>query len=113
MALLDDIKLSLRVTTPSLDHEVQMLVDGALYDMERAGVNPALLQVGEDGDIANAFVKHALTAYCKAHFGYDVPEAGRFDDSYRRIVCDLLNSDQNVAALPDPEPEPEPEGEGE
>lgn len=127
MALLDDIKASLRVTSASFDAEAQMLVDAALYDMERVGVNPALLVVDEEtGDVANAFVKHAVTAYCKAHFGYDVEEAARFDDSYRRIVCDLLNSSQNIAAIaraeaetepdsepePDPEPEPEP-GDGE
>ena len=116
MALLDDIKASLRVKSEAFDAEAQMLIDGALYDMERVGVNPALLVVdGETGDIANAFVKHAVTAYCKAHFGYDNEEAPRFDDSYRRIVCDLLNSSQNIAAMPeaDPEPEPEPEpGEG-
>lgn len=99
MALLDDIKLSLRVTTDALDAEVQMLVDSALYDMERVGVNPDLLVVDEETGIANAFVKTAVTAYCKAHFGYDNAEATRFDDSYRRIVCDLLNSSQNIAAI--------------
>ena len=114
MALLEDIRKSLRVTTDTRDSEVSMLVAAALYDMERVGVNPALLEVDpETGDIANGFVKHAVTAYCKAHFGYDVPEAARFDDSYRRIVCDLLNSAENIAAMePEPEPEPEPEGEG-
>jgi hypothetical protein len=62
----------------------------------------------DEENIQNGFVKHAVTAYCKAHFGYDVPEAQRFDDSYRRIVCDLLNSSQNIAAMDD-EPEPDPE----
>lgn len=98
MAFLDDIRKSLRLTTDSLDDEAQMLVDAALYDMERAGVNPALLEVDGNGDVENAFVRHAVTAYCKAHFGYDVPEAARFDDAYRRIVCDLLNSSENIAA---------------
>lgn len=96
MALIDDIKLSLRVTTDALDAEVQMLIDAAIYDMERVGVNPDLL--GVYGDV-NSFVKTAITAYCKANFGYDVTEAYRFDDAYRRIVCDLLNSAENVAAM--------------
>lgn len=107
MALVDDIRKSLRVTTDSLDGEIEMLIGAALYDMERVGVNPALLVEGDD---MNPFVKHAVTAYCKAHFGYDVSEAERFDDSYRRIVCDLLNSAENIAAKEDdPEPEPDPE----
>lgn len=98
MALIDDIKVSLRITTDAFNAEVQMLIDSALYDMERTGVNPALLAL-ENGVLANAFVKNAVTAYCKAHFGYDNSEAERFDDSYRRIVCDLLNSSQNIAAI--------------
>ena len=111
MAFLDDIRKSLRLTTDSLDDEAQMLVDAALYDMERAGVNPALLEVDGNGDIANAFVRHAVTAYCKSHFGYDVPEAARFDDSYRRIVCDLLNSSENIAAMDPPDDGTSSEGE--
>jgi len=100
VALLADIKRSLRLTTDAMDAEVQMLVDAALYDMERVGVNPALLAVdAESGDLSNAFVKHAVTTYCKAEFGYDVDEAARFKDSYYRIVCDLLNSSQNIAAM--------------
>lgn len=99
MALLDDIKLSLRLSTDVMDSEVQMLADSALYDMERVGVDPDLLLVGDDGNLANAFVKNAVTCYCKAHFGYDNGEADRFDESYRRIVCDLLNSSRNIAAF--------------
>lgn len=99
MALLDDIRKSLRLSSDVLDEEVQMLIGSALYDMERVGVNPALLQVDEDEGLSNPFVKNAVTAYCKAHFGYDNSEAMRFDDSYRRIVCDLLNSSENIAAM--------------
>ena len=99
MSLLEDIKKSLRVKTDTLDSEVQMLIDGALYDMWRVGVNPELLELDDDENLENAFVKHAVTAYCKANFGYDVSEAMRFDDAYRRIVCDLMNSAENIAAI--------------
>lgn len=98
MALIDDIKVSLRVSTDAMDAEVQMLIGSALYDMERAGVNPALLEIDGEGCISNAFVKTAVTSYCKANFGYDVSEAARFSDTYYRIVCDLLNSSENIAA---------------
>ena len=99
MSLFDDIKTSLRVTTDKMDSEVQMLIDGALYDMWRVGVNPKLLELNADEDLDNMFVKHAVTAYCKSNFGYDVSEAMRFDDVYRRIVCDLMNSAENIAAM--------------
>jgi len=100
VTLFADIKTSLRVTSDAFDSEVRMLINAALYDMERAGVNPALLEVSSGDLVAdNDFVKQAVTAYCKANFGYDVTEAQRFDDSYRRIVCDLLNSRENIAAI--------------
>ena len=103
MALIDDIKLSLRIATTDLDAEVRMLIDAAIYDMGRVGVNPDILPVDADDDAENAFVKTAIAAYCKAHFGYDVMEASRFDDSYRRIVCDLLNSSENIATVKEPD----------
>ena len=115
MTLIADIKASLRISSDAFDAEAQMLVDAALYDMERVGVNPALLEVSGEGELDNAFVKQAVTAYCKAHFGYDVAEAQRFDDAYRRIVCDLLNSSENIAAMAEADGEPggEPDGDAE
>lgn len=111
MTLLADIKASLRITSDAFDAEVETLIGAAIYDMGRTGVNPALLEMNNDVlTSGNAFVKQAITAYCKAHFGYDNAEAGRFDDSYRRIVCDLLNSAENIAAM---EEEPEAGGEPE
>lgn len=98
MALLDDIKLSLRVSTSALDAEVEMLAGAAIRDMERVGVDPELLPADATENCEDAFVKTAITAYCKAHFGYDNMEAKRFDEAYRRIVCDLLNSSDNIAA---------------
>jgi hypothetical protein len=113
LALLDDIRTALRITADVYDGEVRMLIDSALYDMERVGVNPALLQADAEGELANAHVRTAVTCYCKANFGYDVDEADRFMDAYDRIVCGLLNSSENIAAMPEPEPDPEPEPEPE
>ena len=100
MTLIDDIKVSLRVTSGAFDSEVRGLIDAARFDMERAGVDPTLLALDPvEQDLSNEFVKQAIRCYAKAHFGYDNPEADRFDDSYRRIVCDLMNSKHNVAAI--------------
>lgn len=112
MTLLADMKIALRVTTDALDSEVETLIGAALYDMERVGINPALLEVDDEEGIENTFVKQAVTAYCKAHFGYDNAEADRLDESYRRIVCDLLNSAENIAAMEEEEADGEGEEEG-
>lgn len=105
MTLLADIKTALRIKTDALDSEVETLIGSALYDMRRVGVNPTLLDEDTLDDEPNFFVKQAVTAYCKAHFGYDNAEADRFDDSYRRIVCDLMNSSENIAAKEDADDE--------
>lgn len=94
MALIDEMKVVLRVSSDAFDGEIGMLIDAALADMERVGVDVDLL----DPDDPVPLVKTAVSAYCKSHFGYDNPEAPRFDDSYYRIVCDLLNSSSNIAA---------------
>ena len=115
MTLIGDIKTSLRVTSEAYDSEVRDLVYAARFDMERVGVDPTLLALNpHTQDVDNPFVKQAIRCYAKAHFGYDNPEAERFDDSYRRIVCDLMNSSHNIAAIAnEPEAEPAPNGEAE
>ena len=90
MALLDDIKVALRLSSDAFDAEVEMLVAAALQDMGRVG-----LELPAADDIDDPMVKQAVACYCKAHFGYDNAEAPRFDESYRRIVCDLMSTPSN------------------
>lgn len=99
MTLFADMKKCLRITSDAFDAEVQMLVDAALYDLERVGVNPDLLTLNSDENLDNALVKKAVACYCKANFGYDVAEAPRFDEGYERVVIDLLNSSDNIASI--------------
>ena len=97
MALLSDIKVAVRVSSEATDAEIQMWVDAALADMGRVGIREELLDYS-DGDLDNSLVKAAVTCYVKASYGYDVEERAQFEDSYRRIVCGLLNSPANASA---------------
>lgn len=94
MALLDDIRVAVRVSSTATDSEIEMWIAAALADMARVGVRSELLKEEEMGALAKA----AVTCYVKANYGYDVDERAQFEDSYRRIVCDLLNSDANAAS---------------
>lgn len=96
MALLDDIKMVLRVKADAFDAEVSMLIGAAKADMLRVGIREELVNPS-DGEIA-PLAKQAIACYCKANFGYDNDEAGRFNAAYRQTVCDLMNSDANTAA---------------
>lgn len=88
MALLDDVKAALRVSTDALDGEVAMWVDAAKADMARVGVPASMLQ--DEG--MDPYVKCGVVEFVKARFGYDNSEAPRFESSYRQIVADILNS---------------------
>ena len=95
MALLDEAKQVLRVSSEAMDSEVQMLIDAALNDLRMKGVNPAIVSEATDVPL----VKQCVMLYCKCHFGYDNQEADRFGASYRQAVIDLLCSRYNVEAV--------------
>ena len=94
MSLIDDVKVALRVTTDAFDPEVEMLVEAALRDLERVGIPGELLVDGP----TDPLVRAAVCMYAKAHFGFDNSEAPRFDESYRQIVKDFLNSPTTYSA---------------
>lgn len=81
MAILNDVKVALRVaaTTTAFDGEVQDLINAAIADLKLAGVTTAK---AVDTD---PLIKRAIVTYCKANFGYDNPDAGRFWRSYESL----------------------------
>ena len=86
MALSDDVKVALRVSSDVFNPEVDALIEAAKSD--QLGVSPVMLS---DASM-DPLCKVAVILYCKAHFGYDNSEASRFQSSYRQIVMDILNS---------------------
>lgn len=96
MALVDELRAELRVTTDALDGEISMWKDAALADMARVGVSRDLLWE----DTLDPYVRAAVSLFVKAHFGYDNSEAERFMDSYRQMVRDILNSPTTYGGEP-------------
>ena len=100
MALLDDVRTALRVTTARTDGEISAYIDTALFDMGNKGVKPEFL--AEEADAENGdympIVKTAVINYCKAQYGRDVEASERnaCTASYNSIVASLLNGKQNV-----------------
>lgn len=61
MALIDDVRVALRITTTTFDSELTILIDSAKKDLGIAGVVlPETLD-----SICNV----AIITYCKIHFG--------------------------------------------
>lgn len=76
MAVLDVMKLSLRIKSDAYDIEVQDLIDACLIDLNIAGV--------DEVDPEDALTMQAIKIYCKANFGYD-EQADRFRDAYESL----------------------------
>jgi uncharacterized phage protein (predicted DNA packaging) len=88
MALLEDVKLALRITSSAFDSEVQDLIDAAKADLQLSGVHSDRLN---DDD---PLIRRAIVTYAKAHFGYDNPEAERFQRSYDMLKAHLTLSQE-------------------
>ena len=67
MALLDDVKVALRISAVNLsfDTEINDLIDAAKRDLLISGIVVT--------DETDPLIKRAIVTYCKAHFGYDNP----------------------------------------
>lgn len=97
MALLDEMRMRVRVASDMTDGEVEGEIYAALADMRRCGVKDDLL----DEEDPSPLVKHAIALYCKAYYGYDNSEREQFVRAYERTVCDLLNSKANEYLFPE------------
>lgn len=97
MALLDDMRMRLRLTTRATDAEIDDEILAAIRDMRRCGVKQALL----DADRPDPLVKHAISAWVHAHYGMDNSERQQFIQSYQSTLCDLLNSKANEYLFPE------------
>lgn len=84
MLLLDDVKLALRVTNNALDSEITDLIAAARQDLILSGISSE--RANSDTD---TLIKRAIISYCKANFGYDNPEADRFQQSYLMLKIHL------------------------
>jgi hypothetical protein len=88
MALLDEVKQSLRITNTASDVEILDLIEQAKVDMSISGVKMV--------DETNAAIKRAIKTFCKANFGLNNEDSEKYQDSYDIQVIKLsLCSDYN------------------
>lgn len=93
MALIDDVKDALRVSGNAMDTEINDLINGAVADLKLSGVLTAKATSTTD-----PLIRRAVVVYCKAQFGYDNPEADRFQISYDMLKRHLLLSQEYTVA---------------
>lgn len=83
MNVREEVKQALRISesNTAFDEEIQTLIDAARLDLIQAGISNELVNASEP----DALIKRAIVTFAKAHFGYDNPEADRFNQAYTML----------------------------
>ena len=81
MALIDDIKISLRITNTAYNTEITDLINAAKADLLLSGV-----LVTSETDV---LIKRCINLYVKAHFGYNNPDSEKLKLSYDLLKIHL------------------------
>lgn len=89
MALLDDIKLTLRISNTAFDSEITDLISAARADLKLSGILES--KVNDDTD---PLIKRAITVYVKAHFGWNNPDSEKLQQSYEMLKRHLALSQE-------------------
>jgi uncharacterized phage protein (predicted DNA packaging) len=85
--MLEKIKKSLRVSD-DFEDEILDLICACKEDLKLSGIKRT-----SDTD---PLIIRAVTLYCKVHFGYDNPEAERFQKSYDMLKTHLSLSSEYI-----------------
>lgn len=88
--LLEAVKKNIRITHNALDDaEIVPLIQAAEKELESVGVAV---------DEADPLIARAVTTYVKAHFGYDNPDAERFERVFNSLLNKLSQMGEYAAA---------------
>jgi uncharacterized phage protein (predicted DNA packaging) len=71
MALLDDVKQALRISSSAFNTEITDLITAARHDLRLSGVLPTLASATNPDPL----IKRYITTYVKANFGMDNPDS--------------------------------------
>ena len=74
MALIDDIRLRLRLSNTAYDTEVNDLIEDAKADLLAVGLKTEKMAAFETNPDSEPLIKNAIAFYVKANFGYDNPD---------------------------------------
>jgi uncharacterized phage protein (predicted DNA packaging) len=86
MALLDDIKLYLRISHNLLDNEIQTVITSAREELKRAGVKAAVAESQEPA--SKDLVEQAIKTYAKTYYA-EPKEAEMFAESFKYQLDNL------------------------
>ena len=77
MAILDDVKISLRITSTAYNTEINDLISACKADLSLSGINTT--------DDTDTLIKRCIMSYVKAYYGYNNPDADRLIEAYESL----------------------------
>jgi hypothetical protein len=77
MAILDDVKLSLRISSTAYNTEITDLVEACKADLSLSGINTT--------DDTDTLIKRCIMSYVKAYYGYNNPDSDRLKEAYESL----------------------------
>lgn len=94
MAIIDDVKTSLRISNIAYNNEITDLINAAIADLKLSGIT------AESAVDTDPLIKRAITTYVKANFGWNNPDADRLQKSYDMIKAHItLSADYAFFAI--------------
>ena len=103
MAILDDVKMALRINHTSLDTLLTKQITMARAEMVRNGMSSAVAN-----DDNNVLVTDAIITFCQMRNADTITESEQYSKSWQ-YQLDCLRKSTFAEPNPQPEPEPEPE----
>lgn len=91
MAMLDTVKLAMRITTTAYDAEISSLIEAACKDMGIVGVTV-------DSETSDALLTRAIITYTRLHFGTP-DDYDRLKESYDEQKAQLITATGYGGAL--------------
>jgi uncharacterized phage protein (predicted DNA packaging) len=91
--LIDDVKQTLRVSTSTLDTEVNDIIESAKADLILSGI----LKSKTEEDVIDEFdslIKRAIILYVKANFGLDNVDSEKYQRAYDSLKTHLCISQE-------------------
>jgi uncharacterized phage protein (predicted DNA packaging) len=90
MALIDDVKLALRISSSAFNTEVTDLIASARSDLKLSGVLPSIANATNPDPL----IKRFITVYVKAHFGMDNPDSDKLMHAASMLKAHLTLSQE-------------------
>lgn len=84
MELLDQIKISMRISHDKLDENIKSDIETGLLDMRRVGIQPYTNADGSEGQLKDGLIGKAVELYCKAQSDFQ-GKGDQYHASYENL----------------------------